>query len=610
MRTYRAEDGLVSAIADDINEIQNAVYQNITDRLGIIVKNHGLKGSDAEDFSLAFHYVGINVFQITCSNIGPVIFGDYVCIAGGDEVLSVDSTFATGQTKVLYVKKSLLYSNDQEDNFLPGHPVDEDEIPPASGYNIESEHILELGISSSSTLPTEQIVIIATATRINRDEIVFIDNRRSNSLAFNDFGLVQPNYEEIIGLQATPLLQDYIISSRSDQNEEVDKTPSHVNKSSNKVYAQVTWKPCDNTFMYQVRLQAIDDEGKKKGMPFFEIIPHIEGVELIETVIEVIEGLRYNVSIRSLSSLLNQDPGPWASSCFYAGRPVGNLVDICVSPELAVFRLNATSDEDYLPVVLQITAAVPSGAPFGSYVQIFKSITLPISGASSQADAKLIYEGDSPRFLYCIPEGETVYISTRLVIPGKICSKITAFDEPFYGNNVSEHVPREYSISVPLSFIRATSQTFPYKLFGFIAPSPHSKVRTMSFDSCGSYLNATADDPNLQCEIALGVEGSFPFIPGENEGQVAGTGDRLVWPSSNIPTKNGATPALTAEEYKQLDPNYSLRGSDYDNHEFVAGSEVSVWFTMSEWAATTASMIVAGTLTLVFNRHVVTEEPE
>ena len=72
MIRFNAKDGLVSVIADDILAIQNAVEQNITDRLGIIIKKPGVKGDASHTFDLSYTYLVGSTYEVQCSNPGAV----------------------------------------------------------------------------------------------------------------------------------------------------------------------------------------------------------------------------------------------------------------------------------------------------------------------------------------------------------------------------------------------------------------------------------------------------------------------------------------------------------------------------------------------------------
>jgi hypothetical protein len=348
MKRFNAKDGLVSVIAEDVLAIQEAVSGNITDRLGIMIKRHGLKGDTSHTFDLSYSWVSGSTFEVQCANVGPVIFGDYLYVFDDSAfgTLSAQTTLSADQTKYIYLSRTINYTNDQEDNFEGGHPVDEDGNPPVSGYNIESEYALTLGVAAASSLPDGQIVILGTITRVGSSLTATIQDKRSdNALALEDFGLVIPNDDEIQDLTITPFFQNAAIRSRAASSSgTIDQTPSQVDMTANKLYLNVEWASMEDVFGYQVELQILDEQDRPAVSPTSMVVPHVDGEDAICAMLEVVPGLRYRVSVRSLASNPNHDPGPWTSENVYAGVPESIESEGVPVPELSVVSIHGDAE--------------------------------------------------------------------------------------------------------------------------------------------------------------------------------------------------------------------------------------------------------------------------
>ncbi len=605
MIKYKVTDGLVSAISDDIDGIQNAVYQNIIDRLGIVIKKPGIKGSSIYSFELAWSYVGTDVFEVTCSNIGPVIFGDYIYITDASDALSVQATFAVSETKHIYLKRTLVYTNDQEDNFKPGHPVDENGDPPASGYNIESEYVLELGLGA---LPDSQVIILGTITR-DGDEATISSLLHKRALMLEDFALMRENTQRIQNLNVESIFQDNIIVARALSDTGVNRTPSRVNMTSNKLYLGLSWDFLEDTFAYQTRLQILNAQGYPVLKPSFSIIPQIKGEESIKTCFEVIEGVKYQVAVRSLSSNPNHDPGSWTTQEVYAGAPDLSGNNPIPAPELSVVSIHGAASVSSVPHLVRISATPSESSPEPYFVQIFKMPT-PLQGNSIADDAKLIYEGNAPFFLYNIPEKEICYFAARTVCPGGLCSSTICVEDSYEGNTI-ESPAREIDIQIPIAIEKTYGDSFPFRLFSFYPPTEGYALTKLKFFSAGSVLFASGSgDKWIKVDIAFGRTSpeDFLFINGDVNGTRADTRYKLslgqtrtyVFPTRTDPTDNME---LTAEEYGLL---YASNGYMLENAPpWESGEEVNAWMTVYDYSPDPwDTLIVAGTIHLVFERLV------
>jgi len=599
MIRYRAENGLVSTIADDIVAIQDAVYQNIADRLGIIIKHHGIKGDITHSFDLSYTYMGgLGVFRVECSSIGPVIFGDYIYIANQREEmnLSIQISFNPDETKTIYLKRSLSYSNDQEDNFKPGHPVDENGDPPASGYDIESQYVLELGLADIGSLPTGQIIILGTITR-NGTMATIVDQRRNSALSLNDFGLIRSNDAEIEDFQVIPLFQHSIIKSRAAGNSSVNQTPSQVNMTVNRLYLETSWLPDEDAYAYQLQLQILDSQGRSSLYPTSEIVPHIDGADRISTYIEATAGVRYQVSARSLSSNPNHDPGPWATETVYAGVPDLTTANAIPSPGIAVVSLHGDGETATVNHMVEISATPSESTPEPYYIQIFK-LTSPLTGSVTVSnDAKLVYEGNAPSFLYAIPPGATLYFAARTVGPGNICSSMVCFEDGFIGSQIVEKIPYDFVLDIPIS-IKWDMTTNPIKLTNFYAPAPYCRLRKATFYSHGSLL-VTAGDTTIGIEIVIDKEGSFPWLDGVTNGKTANTDRKFKL--ENLLEDVAVTHVFTQEEYHQTGGSLSLspteRGASWNDED-----NITVWLSEYDKDAGTSYLALSGRLRLIFEK--------
>lgn len=599
MIRYRTEDGLVSIIADDVVAIQEAIYQNIADRLGIIIKHHGIKGDITHSFDLSYTYKGgLGLFRVECSNIGPVIFGDYIYITDLEEevILTAQMLFDPYETKTIYLKRSLSYSNDQEDNFKPGHPVDENGDPPVSGYDIESQYVLELGLANIGSLPTDPIIILGTITR-NGIVATIVDHRRDNALSLNDFGLIQPNDTEIEDFQVTPLFQHSIIKSRATGDSSVNQTPSQVNMTVNRLYLETSWLPSDDVYAYQLQLQILDSQGRASLYPTSEIVSHIDGVDRISSYIEATAGVKYQVSVRSLSSNPNHDPGPWATETVYAGVPDLTIANAIPVPEIAVISVHGDGEIATVNHMVEISATPSESTPEPYYVQIFRLQSLLTSYTTVSNEANLIYEGNATSFLYAIPPGATFYFAARTVGPGNICSSMVCFESGFIGSQLVENMPYEFVLDIPIS-IKWDMATNPMKLTNFYVPAPYCRLKKATFYSRGSLL-VTTGDTTIGIEMVIDKEGAFPWLDGETNGKTANTDRKFM--IDDLIESIAASYIFTQEEYYQTGGELSLslseRGTSWNDED-----NITVWLSEYDKDAGTSYLELSGKLRLVFER--------
>jgi len=404
----------------------------------------------------------------------------------------------------------------------------------------------------------------------------------------------------------------------------------------NKIYMDVSWIPTDDVFAYQVKLQLLDFHGNKIRQPHYKIVPQVDG-ERAKTLIEVIGGTKYLVSVRILSSNPNHDPGPWVSQEAYAGYP-DSLEELQIpAPTLSMmirqeelrYDFEEYLEEQYgwsysTPTIIQIDARPTEPTPEPNYIQIFKSeAPPPESGNMGLGQGTLVYEGTARSYLHVLEEEETCYFSARTVCAGGFCSSVTSSPTPWTGKKFSSPEDHTFVISIPISSVFDETSNFPRRLTKFDLPQPFCELHSWRFYSTGTiFVGAMAlpiQDMTENIQICTAKDWQIDegaFVAGETNGFRVLDNASLhgIAASSFSSMYHQVAPGyfphfLRSSQYSEAFANWS-RGSAPWDQMWPGGDTIAVWLTMFDWEYTTFDFVLSGTLHLVFRKIMQVEEEE
>lgn len=619
MRKFNAENGLVSIIASNINDMQEAVNANIYNRLQTILRTAGLKGSEEENFEIDWKHlysgVGINRFEITCKNLGTVVFGDYMIIPSPNSDLSVELDFGTATNTFVYLTRSKLYTNDQSDNFKPGHPVDEDGNPPASGYNVESQDVLELHATTSDNLVLEEVIPLVRLERDGAELTISEDLRGNHVLTLKDFGFYASCDDQVEDLAISTVHHLDLLETTHQTDGSVNVFSPVTNLSVNRAYFKLEWTELKDVFAYEVRLIAIDGDGNQVGHPRYEIFPALQPESHAVAHYPVTEGVKYRIAIRVLSDAPNHAPGPWYETEKIAGlSQVQEAREIIPAPTLEVRQIQGGEGEEFAPVLIGVRVVPDDATPSPYYVQIFESDMEPSQQIVSSQFGDLIYEGAPKMLRRALSESDAKYYAGRVVGPGGICSDTVAhsegFNAPAYG--YPEYMPQEMVMVIPIASITDKNTAYPLQLCSFFPPEPGLRLKSAAFNGTGTMI-ATSEylnpDPAefVVAQLAFGDEdASFK----EHTAGVEALFDEVVkWSTADSEFPEGQKMYVTQygadfEHPDDIEDYYAI-----DVHREYANAPVwspdkriFVWACLYDWTGADFYMNYAGTLVLVFER--------
>lgn len=602
MQKYNMQNGLVSVIADDINGIQDAVNGNITKRLKMVLENCGLKASVDDKFELDYSYEGGDIFQITCSGLGLVVFGDYVIVPEQDSYISTTTSIIW--KGYVYLSKILSYSNDQ--TYKPGHPVDIDGNLLPSGYHAESEDVLSLSFITNDVVELKDSILLAKVER-SGNTLTFEDLRMENSLSLKDIGLYEACDDELSDFTVDSIYQTQLLNQDVIEDADTNVLSSRNNLSIARVYAMFTWTETDNAFAYEIRFQVYDSEGQKIGYPRTEILASGLAGDTITTFFEVTEGVLYHASIRILSNSPNHAPGPWITKQFVGGAYSSLKEDNPIPTPTITIKAIQGVEETYTPLLIEITIDTADDTPQPARVQIFQTSEFV---ADAGVNGHLIYEGPAVPFRYLVPAGGVKYFLGRVVGPGGICSSVVYSSEGFTASNTfPEYVPQDVCLNIPLAAAAIETTNMPVQAFSFYPPREGARLKYIYFQGEGSVLRSSNSEGNFCAEIVIGTDDTVFVAPSSSRGRYAyecqtkaafGSSDNSAYePHRQITTlaPGDIIPPDSGEEYTRL----RLMESFVDVPIWAYDKKLTVWVTAYDWASgSTFQMSVSGNLILVF----------
>lgn len=610
MRQFRAESGLVSTIADDVNVasadhipgLQGAIYNNISGRLSFLVKTPGTKtpckitpignGSD---------------FTFTCEDLSPIVFGDYMYLIPTVSQVFKTVTLDEDETYQICLCYEDVYEHEGE--FTLGHPVDENGDEPEYGKNIKHSIALCLDVT---TAPERHAITVATVT-FDGDETITITDTE-HLLKLKDIGLSQENNHPVSGFEVRSIPQVDIIRARASNDTTIDGHVDQTNMMNNRMYIETSWDYDEDVYCYQVRLQILNDSGVKIAHPTYRMIPSEEVDGRVKALLEIINSLKYEVSVRNISGNPNHRPGPWVSETLFAGVAEGDVQE----PELYITTLQGDSNYSREPCLLDIEIIPDRNTPLPYHVQIFRTTSTTVR--SSKAKDELIYEGSLENYLYIPTETEPFYIKARVVGPGGVCSPFVISDEMYSAPGVvSEKIGEEFVISVPISMYHSEGLYFttphhfrgdyenPHKLSTFHIPEIKARLKKMRFSSSGSCYTTNADEGiGGKIEIVVGQQGSFEWMS-------AGTGIEANT-DAKLTIALSSTDASSDIKVFGYQAHQEFSAASYRRCNILTGEitmdnpwdgQVSIWAAISTDSDTTPwEVLLTGTLHMVFERDV------
>ena len=603
------QDGLVSVIADDINGIQDAVNGNIAKRLKMVLSGYGLKASTDEKFELEYRHISGDIFEITCSGLGLVVFGDYIIVSGGQSAIDVNATVIN--EGYVYLVKTLSYSNDQTGNYKPGHPVDSDGNLLPSGYNVESEDVLALAFTETTAVELKDSVLLAKVTRGEKNTLDFEDLRMENALSLKDIGLYEACDDKISDFTIDSVYQTQLLNQDIIEDANTNVLSSRNNLSVARVYAMFTWTELDNVFAYETRLQIYNNEGQKVGYPRSEIVASGLSGTVMTIFLEITEGVLYDASIRVLSNSPSHTPGPWITKQFIGGAYSGLSEENPIPTPTITTEAIQGVEETYTPLLIEITINPADGTPQPARVQIFQTSdpVLEYTGIKG----RLIYEGPTIPFRYLVPAGGTKYFLGRVVGPGGLCSN-TVFSPEGYtaSNNFPEYVPQDICLNIPIAVAvgDANKPDMPVRAFSFFPPREGAKLRSIYFQGAGCMVYSSADCPDLVAEIVIGNQDTdfvVPTSPNATGKYALDCDTKVVFGSSSNEDfdYNLQMPRIASTgEMPETAGNYTrvrAMATVSNPPEWDYDEEISVWVTACNWVSgTNLRFAFAGNLILVF----------
>ena len=595
MRQHKVRTGQVSVLASDINKVEEAVESNITDRLKAIVSKTGIKGGEETPFTFSYSALGGGIFQVSVSNLGPVIFPDR-SIVSESENLSTSVTLAKGEEKTVYLYRGTEYSNDQTGNFKPGHPVDADGAIPPQGDYIESAGVIQVLVVGGLAFPDQKRILFGSIKNIDDLSLEFTDLRADNSVKLEDGGFYGDANTAPEGLEVESLYHHSLLQNSS--SEDLNIASPHTNMSANGLYLNVVWDYDPDSYCYEVKLQPIDEDGNIIGYPWFSLVP-AENFELkTGTVFPACEGVRYEVGVRSLSNSPSHQPGLWATHVILAGATKSMNGDVeyaglgawdpVPAPSFTIEPLYP-DDSLSLPFILDINVTVQEQTPSPHFVQIFESGT-PFQSAPS---GDVAYEGSPGGIRILLQPGLSRYYAARVVGPGGICSQLVSCDTQFIAPAIvyPSNMPEEFVLTVPVSAQIYTTGVIPKTLMAFYPPAGDVKLKGLAFRGHGTRIDTT--DPQLELKLQIAVTGTGVPMQDYARGKKLLCPGEIVLP--DVPIVNSALPGKL--EYNEVDCLKGIVGGP----AFEPTEGIYILATAYKWdPGTTPDIYISGELTMIF----------
>lgn len=522
MKKYLVRNGLIGTIADDVLGVQDAHTDNINSRLSAMIARPGFKCQSDDNFAVAWRAVPMipSLYEVTCADLGVMVFPDYMVIDGGGVTLSGQETIDDGDILFVQIQKSLTYSS--PGSFEDGHPIDPDTgIAPASGDNLLADYSVRLILSrfidgttlNSKTKPDPNLLTLGKLSR-SGTVITFTDMR-------SDYGLqlVMSSYEKpftgaVTGIEVHSLYHNDLLLERLAMypTEQINTTSPASNQAANRLYLEIKWNRVADVVVYELRMTPITQQGARLN-PMYQIIPGDLPGAKVSALIEVCEALEYEIGIRAVEDTPLRSKGPESTLIAIAGA---DLATLPMPPPSVSFGYLQGS----VPNVVEIVTALPGIIRNPRGVQIFRAIGQPpLGGTLIEPTGRIIHDGPDGVFRFLIPEGEQCWFMVRSRGPGGAVSNCVVSETSFVGSSAGYPAetagPEEIAIDIPISISCDYGETYldwenGFQLLRFLNPSATSTlrhaIRRMEFHPTGCWFSGKSTGGTIELVVGDNID--------------------------------------------------------------------------------------------------------
>lgn len=517
MKKYLVRNGLIGTIADDVLGVQDAHTDNINSRLSAMIARPGFKCQSDDNFAVAWRAVPMipSLYEVTCADLGVMVFPDYMVIDGGGVTLSGQETIDDGDILFVQIQKSLTYSS--PGSFEDGHPIDPDTgIAPASGDNLLADYSVRLILSrfidgttlNSKTKPDPNLLTLGKLSR-SGTVITFTDMRSDYGLQLVMSGYEKPFTGAVTGIEVHSLYHNDLLLERLAMypTEQINTTSPASNQAANRLYLEIKWNRVADVVVYELRMTPITQHGARLN-PMYHIIPgDLPGIK-VSALIEVCEALEYEIGIRAVEDTPLRSKGPESTLMAIAGA---DLATLPMPPPSVSFGYLQGS----VPNVVEIVTALPGIIRNPRGVQIFRAIGQPpLGGTLIEPTGRIIHDGPDGLFRFLIPEGEQCWFMVRSRGPGGVVSDCVVSETSFVGSPAGYPAetagPEEIAIDIPISISCDYDETYldwayGFQLLRFLNPSATSAlrhaIRRMEFHPTGCWFSGKSTGGTIELVV-------------------------------------------------------------------------------------------------------------
>jgi len=452
MKKFFVRNGLIGTIADDVMGVQDALAENVMNRMTAMIARPGFKCRTDDDFTVSIRVVPpapSNRYEITCANVGVMVFPDYTVIDGKGATLAGVVAIDPGETVFVQIRKTATY--DKPGRFVPGHPVDPATgAPPVSGDNVIARYGAELLLTKAlATKPDKETLTLGKYTLVD-GKPVFSDMRGEYGLQLVMTGYDRPYTAQPSGLEVKSVTQVDLLKTRMAlyPGDNVNVTSPASNQASNRLYWEIRWNRARDASYYELRLTPITNRGVRM-YPMYHVVPDDVPGTKASTLIEVCEAMKYEIGVRAVENTPLRSKGPEITLEAVAGMDIATLP---MPPPTVSFGYLQGS----YPNVVEITTSMSQQVKPPNAIQIFRVEGVPPVGISiTEPMGVLIHDGPDGTFRYVIPQGMQCWFIVRARGPaGAVSSCVmseTAFVGSSGGSSMEAAGPEEITIDLPIS---------------------------------------------------------------------------------------------------------------------------------------------------------------
>ena len=476
-RTIRT--GLVGALSEDFDGLQEALTANLKKRFRMICERPGYRYDDEVPLSLTYKQLA-GSFIVKITGMGMVLFRDYDIYTPEDGLETISTGITIDPDDIMYVMVRRVRTESAPGTYNAGYPVDggKDTLETVTATIAIEDELL----NDDDNYPLYKIQRIGDTIEIDADyrnnyNIVLISELPQNAEA-----LAVSNLQAEL-VRVADAQEELSVSQQQKDNQSKNTLSTRLNSLRSGTMLVISWDAVD----YDIGIWGYDVQIHSGAVEFMQFVPAVPGLTTRELYIQVPENKEHAISIRSISRNPSREHSEWAN--------------VTVPIPLGYSMVSPSIESAYIvtqfPTVVKIVPSLYSGQAALMHVKM----TVQEGGLTSVIDyEEICYSGVWGPVNLPLPPTGTVQFRIKAVhedSTSSVWSDPTVSFSPNTPILPGEGTPEVLTFCVPVDgeIIDPTGLTTPgtisRHLLRFVPPASDEvyQITGASFRSFGTALN-------------------------------------------------------------------------------------------------------------------------